>query len=99
MTLRPVVVFSALLLSAAAAQAGSQLFEGSWIVKAFGNELTGGTGDFEFYSAVGIPQGIQCNAKQPRCPFESTPTDGFGNFAPLGLGHSSITTPYCRRWT
>jgi hypothetical protein len=41
------------------------------------------------YSAVGLPQGIQCNPNQPRCPFESTPTDGQGNFAPLGgsFGH------------
>ncbi len=64
MTIRPGVVFSVLLLSAATAQAGSQLFEGSWAVKAFGNEITGGTGASEYYEAIGIPQGNQCN---PHC--------------------------------
>jgi hypothetical protein len=99
MTNRSVVVFTALLLSATTAQAGTQLFEGSWSVKALGNELTGGTGESEFYSAVGIPQGVQCNARHPRCPFDSTPTDGSGNFSPQGLGIASITTPYCRPWS
>ncbi len=69
---------------AVTARAGNQLFEGSWTVKAFGNERTGGTGESEFYSVFGLPQGIQCNPNQPRCPYESTPTDGSGNFAPLG---------------
>jgi hypothetical protein len=96
---RPIAAITIWLLSAApTAQAGSQLFEVSWRVKALGNEITGGTGDSEFYSAVGIPQGVQCNPLQPRCPFESTPTDGFGNFSRRGLGHSSISTPYCRPW-
>ena len=40
--------------AATTAQAGNQLFEGSWLVKAFGNELTGGAGESEFYSAWGI---------------------------------------------
>jgi hypothetical protein len=100
-----------------AAQAGNQLFEGSWSVKAFGNECaaskvgtTGGTamltryphcdaarsGESEFYSAFGLPQGIQCNPWQPRCPFESTPTDGNGVFAPLG-GQTGIS-PFCAPW-
>jgi hypothetical protein len=86
MTNRSVVVFTALLLSATTAQAGTQLFEGSWSVKALGNELTGGTGDSEFYSALGIPQGVQCNNYWPRCPFNSTPTDGAGNFSSFGGG-------------
>jgi len=77
---------------ATTAQAANQLytiFDVSWSVKAFGNERTGGTGSSSMYSAVGLPQGIQCNPNQPRCPFESTPTDGQGNFAPLGgsFGH------------
>jgi hypothetical protein len=67
-------------------------------VKALGNEIAGGTGASQDYSAFGIPQGVQCNAKHPRCPFESTPTDGSGNFSPQGLGIASITTPYCRPW-
>jgi hypothetical protein len=96
---RPIAAIAICLLSAApTARAGNQLFEAAWSVKALGNEITGGTGASQDYSAAGIPQGIQCNAKHPRCPFESTPTDGSGNFAPQGLGHASITTPYCRPW-
>jgi hypothetical protein len=73
------------------AQAGNQLFEGSWTVKAFGNELTSGTGPSEFYSATGIPLGFQCNKANPRCPFNSTPVTtttmkGGVFFNPLGGG-------------
>ncbi|MCH7645066.1 MAG: hypothetical protein IH974_09550 [Myxococcales bacterium] len=82
----------ALIFGPSTAQAGNQLFEGSWTVKAFGNERTGGAGESALYSAYGIPQGIQCNPNQPRCPFDSTPTDGAGNFAPLG---GSLMAPYC----
>jgi hypothetical protein len=82
--------------AATGAQAGNQLFEGSWTVKAMGNERTGGIGESEFYSAFGMPQGIQCNPNQPRCPFESTPTDGSGMFTPLG--GSPITGLYCAPW-
>jgi hypothetical protein len=79
-----------------AAHAGNQLFEGSWSVKAFGNERTGGTGESEFYSAFGLPQGIQCNPNQPRCPFDSTPTDGSGNWSPLG--GSQQYALFCAPW-
>jgi hypothetical protein len=89
-----------LLSAAPIARAGSQLFEASWSVKALGNEITGGTGASEFYSAVGIPQGVQCNARYPRCGSEATPTGGFSDdFSPRGLGRYSITTPYCAQWT
>ena len=84
------------ITAATTAQAGSQLFTMEWTVKAFGNELTGGTGESAVYSAFGIPQGIQCNANQPRCPFESTPTDGAGGFAPLG-GNLEYGL-YCAPW-
>jgi hypothetical protein len=84
------------LLCAGPAQAGTQLFQGSWMVKAFGNERTGGTGESEFYSAFGIPQGINCNPNQPRCDFQSTPTDGQGNFDPLG--GSRDMARYCAPW-
>jgi hypothetical protein len=80
----------------ATAQAGNQLFEGSWSVKAFGNERTGGTGESEFYSAFGLPQGIQCNPNQPRCPYESTPTDGSGNWSPLGGSRQHAL--FCAPW-
>jgi hypothetical protein len=73
---------------ATSSHAGNQLFEGSWTVKSFGNECSradltpgpycgNGADESEFYSAFGIPQGIQYNPNQPRCPFESTPTNGF----------------------
>jgi hypothetical protein len=99
------------LALATTAQAGNQLFEGSWTVKAFGNEchaLDGspgsncpdpaslGTGDSEFYTVVRMPQGIVCNANQPRCQFDSTPTDGASSFNPLG-GHPDYAK-YCAPW-
>jgi len=84
------------LLAASNAQAGTQLFQGSWVVKAFGNERTGGTGESEFYSANRVPLGAQCNAHQPRCPFDSTPTDGAGNFDPLG--GSRYQALHCAPW-
>jgi hypothetical protein len=108
MTNRSIVVFTALLLSATTAQAGNQLFEGSWTVKAFGNECSKWdpspgpscpgyvTGESEFYSAWGMPQGIQCNPYQPRCPLNSTPTDGAGNFN--ALGGYWVQTAYCAPW-
>ncbi|MEE9265085.1 MAG: hypothetical protein V3V86_00020, partial [Gammaproteobacteria bacterium] len=70
--------------AATPAQAGEQLFDGSWIVKSFGNERTTGTAESAIYSAWAMPQGILCNPQQPRCPFPSTPTDGAGNFNVLG---------------
>jgi hypothetical protein len=96
MVTRSIVAFASVLLSVSVAQAGSQLFEASWNVKALGNEITGGTGESEFYSAFGIPLGIQCNPNQPHCPFDSTPTDGSGNFAPRG-GYWAGQA-YCAPW-
>ncbi|MBW2493773.1 MAG: hypothetical protein JRE43_03395 [Deltaproteobacteria bacterium] len=92
------------ITAAANIQAANQLYrisEVSWSVKAHGNECSAadpspgpycgnGAAESSIYSAVGFPQGIQCNAAQPRCPFDSTPTDGSGNFAPLGF--------YCAPW-
>ncbi|MBW2495052.1 MAG: hypothetical protein JRE43_09910, partial [Deltaproteobacteria bacterium] len=91
------------------AQAGNQLFEGSWSVKAFGNECSlaasgsapgphcgGGAPESAIYSAIGLPQGVQCNPFFPRCPFTSTPTDGYGAFAPLG--GVQLATKYCAPW-
>jgi len=72
------------LAVATTAQAGNQLFEGSWTVKAFGNERTTGTAESGVYSNFGMPQGVQCNPNQPRCNFSETPTNGTGMFAPLG---------------
>jgi len=103
------VGLSCLELGAArTARAGSQLFDASWTVKSFGNECykadpTPGphcngitTGEFRFYQAYGMPQGILCNPGQPRCPFESTPTDGFGQFSPLG--GSAFQALHCAPW-
>ncbi|MBW2693933.1 MAG: hypothetical protein JRE57_15075 [Deltaproteobacteria bacterium] len=95
--------------AATTAQAGNQLFEASWSVKSFGNECSiaasgaspgpycgNGAWESSLYSAFGIPHGIQCNPNQPRCPFESTPTDGAGGWAPLG-GHLEYAL-YCAPW-
>jgi hypothetical protein len=99
----------AVFQTATTAQAGNQLFEGSWTVKAQGNECSdlvdptpgphcgGGASESEIYGAFGIPQQIQCNRDQPRCPFESTPTDGAGVFAPLG--GSQAAALFCAPWT
>ncbi len=107
MTNRSIAVFSALMLSAATAEAGVRLFEGSWSVKAFGNECSladptpgpycgNGAPESVFYSAFGLPQGIQCNPNQPRCPFDSTPTNGTGMFAPLGGSLNAAL--FCAPW-
>ena len=100
---------SALIIGPPAAQAANQMFTAEWSVKAQGNECVKSapgqpqcvqppasrTGPSEFYSAWGIPQGVQCNEKWPRCPFNSTPTDGAGNFMPLG---GYWTGTYCAPW-
>jgi hypothetical protein len=92
------------------AQAGTQLFEGSWTVKAFGNacykaEKSPGSHcdvvgkappEYEFYQAYGMPQGLLCNRYQPRCPFQSTPTDGSSNFAVLA--GSVFNALHCAPW-
>jgi hypothetical protein len=96
--------------AATVAQAGNQLFEASWSVKSFGNECSiaasgaspgpycgKGASESDVYGAFGIPQGIQCNPNAPRCPFESTPTDGAGNWAPLGGGTWEYAL-YCAPW-
>jgi hypothetical protein len=94
---------------ATTAQAGNQLFEGSWTVKAFGNECSayssapsfapncgGGASESVYYEVFRVPGGIMCNANQPRCPFVSTPTDGFGVFAALGGKQTSAL--FCAPW-
>jgi hypothetical protein len=83
--------------TASTAQAGNQLFEGSWTVKAMGNERTGGASPSDYYSAFGMPQGILCNPNQPRCPFWSTPTNGSGQFA--ALGGSLFQALFCAPWS
>jgi len=93
---RFLVVIASFLFGASDAYAGVQLFEGSWSVKAFGNERTNGTGESQLYSAFRLPLGVQCNPQQPRCPFQSTPTDGAGNFAPLG--GSQMMALFCAPW-
>jgi hypothetical protein len=95
--------------AATTAHAGSQLFEASWSIKAFGNEcvqsmMNQGPNcpnnetrpEFEFYEAYRMPQGLLCNRYQPRCPFDSTPTDGSGNFAVLG--GSVFNVLHCAPW-
>ncbi len=102
-------LLSAGIGAATVARSGNQLFEGSWTVKAQGNECSTaasgaspgpycGNGGWESYdySAFGMPQGIQCSPNQPRCPFASTPTDGAGVFAPLG--GRQIYALFCAPW-
>jgi len=82
---------------ATAARSANQLFEASWTTKSFGNMRTTGTGVSGVYSNFGMPQGVQCNANQPRCNFSETPTDGSGNFAPLG--GSQMMALFCGAFT
>jgi len=99
--------------AATTAQAGSQLFDGSWSVKAFGNECStmdpspgpycpsNGTGSYRLYEAYGIPQGFLCNPDQPRCPLVSTPVDTGPTFSPrfAPLGGSPEQALFCTRYT
>ena len=93
------------ITAAMTAQAGNQLFEGSWTIKAMGNELVNGTGQSSIYSAFAIPHGIFCNELNPRCPFDSTPTNGATKeadrrFFPLGGTVEQGAPPFfCAPWT
>ena len=104
------------IAAATTAQAGNQMFTAEWHVFAFGNECvkdktgqpecvqppSARTGPSEFYGGFGIPFGPQCNADWPRCPFQSTPTDGGGDFNALGgpLTANGDVRPnaYCTPW-
>jgi hypothetical protein len=44
-----------------------------------------------------MPQGIQCNNYQPRCPSQSTPTNGTSMFNPLG--GSQTMALFCAPWS
>ncbi len=85
------------ITAATTARAGNQLFTAEWFTFSFGNELTGGVDPSEFYSGFGIPLGTQCNPRQPRCPFASTPVASlYGDFAPLGGSQQQVL--YCSPW-
>ncbi len=102
---------SALIIGPSAAQAANQMFTGEWSVKAQGNECVKSASgqpqclqppedrasSSEFYEAWAIPGGVQCNPNQPRCPFQSTPTNGKGGWAPLGGTQEGIS-PFCAPW-
>ncbi len=91
------------ITAATTAQAGNQLFTAEWFTFSFGNERTGGIDPSDSYTGFGIPQGIQCNAVQPRCAFQSTPVSvtpmgATGTaFAPLG-GTLDGLYPRCLPW-
>jgi len=102
------------IAAATTAQAGSQLFEAAWTVKAFGNECDNdtptpgpycpgddGTGVWESYQAYRLPQGLLCNPDQPRCPLVSTPVDATPLDYPkfAPLGGSPEQALYCTRYT
>jgi hypothetical protein len=96
------------MIGPSAAQAANQMFTAKWYTHSFGNECWEGdpspgpncaghvTGEWESYSAWGMPQGIQCNPAQPRCPSVSTPTNGIGGWVPLG--GSQTMALYCAPW-
>ena len=95
------------ITAATTAQAAVQLFSAEWYTNSFGNFCRGNgttgpyctktTGFFEEYSNWNLPQNQNCNPNQPRCPFDSTPTDGGGDFAPLG-GNQTIGQ-FCAPWS
>jgi hypothetical protein len=74
------ILFSvtAALALAASAQAANQQYVGSLVIESFGNDVVGGAGPSQFFSVFGMPQGLQCNPAQPRCPAASTPVAGMG---------------------
>ncbi len=93
---RSVTLLAALFAAmgtATTSHAENQQYEGSLVVESFGNDnLTAnqtpmGAG---LFSVFGMPQGVQCNPGQPRCPFASTPVGGgkgmggYKVFEPLG---------------
>ncbi len=102
---------SALVFAPSAAHAGLKLFTAEWYTESQGNEcqgtLTPGglpgshctktTGYFGAYSIRAMPQGFLCRPFNPRCPFDSTPVDKNGDFAPLG--GSQIIGQYCAPWS
>ena len=67
---------------ATSAQAGLQLYNGSWVAESFGNDRVAatasgthmGTDASEFFSFFGMPQGVLCNPGIPRCSFAASPT-------------------------
>ena len=100
-------LLSAGISAATAAQAGFQLFDGAWTIRAFGNacavgdptpgpHCTGTETESDFYEGFGMPQALQCQPHNPRCPFASTPTDGNFSFNPLGGSKSQAL--YCDPW-
>ena len=83
MRLSLVLLAAALPLGWAATSYGeNQQYEGSLVIESFGNDAPG------VFSVFGMPQGVQCNPAQPRCPFASTPVTatmgGAKVFKPLG---------------
>jgi len=70
LAMRRSVVLSAAAIAlgwAATSHAENQQYEGSLVIESFGNDAPG------VFSVFGMPQGLECNPGQPRCPFASTP--------------------------
>ncbi len=86
------LVTFALVLASNTEGSASRLYKGSWIAESFGNDKVGIGSDaslyFQFYA---IPHGLHCNGLNPRCHFDSTPTDTGGNFNPLGPNCRALT--------
>jgi hypothetical protein len=91
-----------LVASASESLAGQQMYKGQWIAESFGNDRANiGTEESQYFSVLGIPQGINCHGKAPLCDFSSTPVTTTGNtttpgangtaFNPLGPGCRPLT--------
>src|SRR5262245_12876844 len=52
-------------------EAANQQYNGSLVIESFGNDIL--TAIPGVFTAFGMPQGVQCNPFQPRCPIASTP--------------------------
>jgi hypothetical protein len=81
--------FLGVLVAVALPAQAQKMYTGSWVAESFGNDLYTGSGESNYFSVFGMPQGVQCNPAQPRCAFASTPVNSKGNFSALG----SICTP------
>jgi len=100
MRVRVITLLLLLLFLSTSAQAGIQLYEGSWTVKSFGNHVTDGQSWPETaFSHWGLPNGQQCNGNQPICPISQTPTGPkwrnghlYNGFHPLGPFCANLST-------
>jgi len=84
-----IVGFAILLFvisSASSSQAGTRMYEGSWIAESFGNDRVNiGTKESQYFEVAGIPIGANCHPDAPRCALTSTPVTTTGSPTNPGL--------------